>query len=45
MKELELNELQNINGGFGPWTIVGIGAGIITLVGIIDGYVRPPACN
>ena len=34
MKKLELNELQNINGGFGPWTI-----------GIIDGYVRPPACN
>lgn len=43
--ELSKDELLNVNGGIGGWAIVGIIAGIIFLVGVIDGYTRPSKCN
>lgn len=46
MNILTKEELKKINGGgisFGA--ILGIGAGITFLIGLIDGYVRPLACR
>ena len=43
---LTKNELLNIQGGgvsFGLLTL--LGAGIVFLIGVIDGYVRPLKCN
>ena len=45
MRELNDKELMTINGGFGIWFGVAIGAGITFLLGAIDGYVRPLRCN
>lgn len=44
MKKLNTNELKEINGG-GIGTLFLIGGGIVFLIGVIDGYVRPLACN
>lgn len=44
MKELNKKELMKVNGG--GWGIgLAIGAGIIFLIGVIDGYTRPLKCN
>ena len=44
MQELDSKELKAINGGgIGTWLL--IGGGIVFLIGVIDGYVRPLACN
>ena len=43
--ELTKKELLDINGGIGAWAVIGIAAGIIFLIGAIDGYVRPMKCN
>lgn len=41
---LDKEELEQINGGgFGLGLL--IGAGIVFLIGVIDGYVRPLKCN
>lgn len=45
MKELNKEDLKNINGGFSFGSIVGIGAIITFIIGVIDGYVRPLACR
>ena len=46
MEKLKSNDLKKINGG-GVSATVGIliGAGIVFLIGLIDGYVRPLKCN
>ena len=46
MKKIKNNDLKKINGG-GVSATVGIliGAGIVFLIGLIDGYVRPLKCN
>lgn len=44
MNELNKNELEQINGG-GIGIGLLIGAGIVFLIGVIDGYVRPLKCN
>ena len=44
MDRIEENELKNVNGG-GIGLGLLIGAGIIFLIGVIDGYVRPLSCN
>ena len=44
MKELDSKELMNINGGGLGLGLV-IGAGIVFLAGILDGFVRPLKCN
>lgn len=46
MKCLNKQEMLNIKGGtvnFGLWGL--IGGGIVFLIGLIDGYVRPLKCN
>lgn len=42
--ELKETELKKINGG-GMGLALLIGAGIIFLIGVIDGYVRPYKCR
>ena len=44
MKELNKNELKQVVGG-GAGTILIIIAGVVFLIGVIDGYVRPLPCN
>lgn len=46
MHKLTKNELLNINGGaisIGAGLL--IAAGVVFLIGVIDGYVRPLKCN
>lgn len=45
MKEISKEELQEINGGFSIWAALGLVAGGVFLIGVIDGYVRPKKCN
>jgi len=46
MKKINQKDLQNIYGGGFNFSIAAlIGAGITFLIGLIDGYVRPLACN
>lgn len=46
MIKLNKNELMNVNGGdFSIGAGFLIGAGIVFLIGVIDGYVRPLKCN
>ena len=45
MIELKNNELKKINGGISIWGIIGIIAGLIFGVGVIDGYTRPIKCR
>ena len=47
MQELEINELKSIDGGadIGFTGLALISIGIPFVVGIIDGFVRPLACN
>jgi len=46
MQNLTMDELKQINGG---GVSVGVGlliaAGVVFLIGVIDGYVRPLSCN
>ena len=46
MKNLSNQELMEIQGG-GISLSVGllIGAGVVFLIGVIDGYIRPLKCN
>ena len=44
MKELSNEELKQIHGG-GAGIVLLIGAGVVFLIGVIDGYVRPLACR
>ena len=44
--ELTKEELKQINGGgisFG--VLAGIGAGLMFIIGVVDGYVRPLKCR
>ena len=43
--ELSEKELLEVNGGIGAWAVLGIIAGVIFLIGVVDGYVRPAKCN
>ena len=46
MEVIENEKLKNIDGGgVSAWTVLGIGAGIVFLIGVIDGFVRPLKCN
>ena len=44
MEKLNNKELKKISGG-GLGLGILIGAGIIFLIGVIDGYIRPLKCN
>lgn len=46
MNKLDKKELLEIEGGaFNPAIALGISAGIVFLIGVIDGFVRPMKCN
>jgi len=46
MIELNKEEIQKISGGgISIWGGIGIATGIIFLIGVIDGFVRPLKCN
>lgn len=41
INELNSNDLKNIEGGaLSPWAIIGIGAGIVFLIGVLDGQIK-----
>ena len=44
MQRLEKNELEEIKGG-GFWKAVAIIAGVVFVIGLIDGIVNPKRCN
>ncbi len=44
MKALENNELKKIEGGGFGWAIA-LGGALTFLIGVVDGYIRPLACN
>lgn len=46
MREIEERELEKVRGGgTSPWIGLGIGALVIFIIGVIDGYTRPLPCN
>lgn len=46
MREIEENELEKVKGGSSSsWIGLGIGALVIFIIGVIDGYTRPLSCN
>ncbi|MDD3821934.1 MAG: class IIb bacteriocin, lactobin A/cerein 7B family [Bacilli bacterium] len=45
MYQLSNNELMNISGGLSLWGAMGIISGIIFIIGVIDGFVRPLKCH
>jgi len=46
MKDLNKEEMLKVNGGgMSAWAIFGIGAAIVFIAGVIDGFVRPLKCN
>lgn len=46
MIEIKEHDLKEINGGgISIWGGIGIVSGIIFLIGVIDGFVRPLKCN
>lgn len=45
MKKIDDEELLNIEGGISAWGVIGIGAGIVFVIGVIDGFFRPLKCN
>lgn len=46
MLEIKENDLKSIRGGgISIWGGIGIVSGIIFVIGVIDGFVRPLKCN
>ena len=46
MSEIKEHDLKKIKGGgISIWGGIGIVSGIIFLIGVIDGFVRPLKCN
>lgn len=46
ISEINNNELKKIEGGaVNPWAVIGISAGVVFLIGILDGFFRPLKCN
>lgn len=46
ISELNNNDLKNIEGGaVSPWVVIGVSAGIVFLIGVLDGFFRPLKCN
>ncbi|MDD6879458.1 MAG: class IIb bacteriocin, lactobin A/cerein 7B family [bacterium] len=45
MINIDNNELMSIDGGISTWTAVGIGAAVVFLIGVVDGFFRPLKCN
>lgn len=46
MTDISENDLERVSGGgISPWTLVGVGAIVVFLIGVYDGYTRPLSCN
>ncbi len=46
MREIEEKELENVKGGgISPWLAAGLGAVLVFIIGIYDGFTRPLSCN
>lgn len=45
MRDLNIEKTKDISGGISVWGGIGIVAGLIFVVGVIDGFVRPVSCN
>lgn len=45
MNRLDREELKNVKGGIGFWTVAGIISTVIFIVGVLDGIARPLKCN
>ena len=45
MKEIKKEKLIEIDGGISVWAAIGIGAGVVFLIGVLDGFFRPLKCN
>ena len=45
MSELKKEQLMNIECGLSTWAGLGLGAGIVFLLGVLDGFFRPLKCN
>lgn len=46
MKEIKGNELEKVKGGgISPWAAVGIGAVLVFIIGVYDGFTRPLGCR
>ncbi|MFA5602479.1 MAG: class IIb bacteriocin, lactobin A/cerein 7B family [Bacilli bacterium] len=45
MKTLSVRELKSIEGGISHWAVAGIIGGIIFIIGVIDGFIRPLKCR
>ncbi len=46
MKEIEQQELEKVQGGgIMPWGLFGIGAAVVFVIGLFDGFTRPFGCN
>ena len=45
MSELKKEQLMKIEGGMSTWAAIGICAGIVFLIGVLDGFFRPLKCN
>ncbi len=44
--QLTNKELMNVTGGAATWAVAaGIGAAIVLIIGVIDGYFRPFKCR
>lgn len=46
MEELSKEKLENLKGGgISIWGAITIVTGVVFLIGVIDGFVRPLPCN
>jgi len=45
MNQLTNNELMNVYGGFSALGVMSIIGGIVFLIGLLDGFVRPLKCR
>lgn len=46
MQNLSFEEAKKVTGGgISGWAVIGIGALVVFISGIIDGFTRPLACN
>ena len=46
MEKLNENNLKKITGGgLSIWGAIGITAGVVFIIGVIDGFVRPLKCH
>lgn len=45
MVDISNKELKSVVGGISAWAVIGIIAGLIFGIGVIDGYVRPLRCR